>query len=394
MADPLSHHADVVATKPMTVSSLFNVVMEAKSRLGLLKPRMVSEPEGKRLAGIRVMVVDDSEINRDVALDILEGEGARVDVANDGAEALIRLSSDPGNYDVVLMDVQMPVMDGYEATRQIRLHPLLKHLPVIALTAGALKNQQDTALQRGMDAFVPKPFEVEQLLSTIVRLVKGHAPVAVEGSADTGLNVMGLFDMDAAQRKWRRPETLVRHLQTFVQEHAVDAVRMLAQLQAGQMQELMAVAHKLRGAAGALSLQRCMALATNVEESVLLNTDTQQIGEWLEELHQVLQATALCIADYLQTQAAAPARPPARDRVPAPQGDTVLRAQNQRALLEKLRLAVRTDDPAQVEQHLPAVAELMPEADLKGLQTLLDKFDFEGVSQWIAMYQLEPGIST
>jgi CheY-like chemotaxis protein len=168
MADPLSHYADVVAAKPMTASSLFNVVVEAKAHHGLLKQRVPVDAVGQRLAGIRVMVVDDSEINRDVALDILESEGAHVDMASDGAEALIRLSSDPGNYDLVLMDVQMPVMDGYEATRQIRLHPLLSHLPVVALTAGALKNQQETALQRGMDACVPKPFEVEHLLSTAV----------------------------------------------------------------------------------------------------------------------------------------------------------------------------------------------------------------------------------
>jgi CheY-like chemotaxis protein len=360
----------------------------------MIKQRPPTQAAGQRLTGISVMVVDDSEINRDVALDILEGEGARVEVANDGAEALIRLSSDPGNYDVVLMDVQMPVMDGYEATRQIRLHPLLKHLPVVALTAGALKNQQDTALQRGMDAFVPKPFEVEHLLSTILRLVQGHAPVAVEARPNSSSIGIGLFDVDAAQRKWRRPETLVRHLQTFVQEHSGDAVRMLAQLQAGQLQALMAVAHKLRGAAGALSLQRCMELATNIEETLHANVATPKVGEWLEELHQVLQATALSIADYLQTQAATPGLQPAPAGVPLPPGDSAQRVPDQQALLEQLRIAVRTDDPAQVEQHLPAIAALLPNADLQRLQTLLDNFDFEGVSQWIAIYEPQTGMTT
>jgi CheY-like chemotaxis protein len=291
-------------------------------------------------------------------------------------------------------------MDGYEATRQIRLHPMLKHLPVIALTAGALKDQHETALQRGMDAFVPKPFDVDQLLDTIVRLVQLRAEnvqtkaLAANASAgDEGLSArwdgMRLFDVDAARHLWRRPENLARHLQTFVREHSDDAAHLLAHLQAGQTQELSSVAHKLRGAAGALSLQRCMALATAIEESVQSNIAAQQVGAWVEELQHVLQATALSIEEYLQTHTATTASQPAPAGLIPAQGDISQRAQAQRALLEQLRAGVRTDDPAKVEQHMPALAELLPGADLPRLQTLLDTFDFEAVSHWIDSIELD-----
>ncbi len=414
MADPLSHLADVVATKPLTASSLFNAVVEAKAHHGLLSQQTYVASSGQRLASIRLMVVDDSEINRDVALDILEGEGAVVELACDGAEALIRLSSAPANYDLVLMDVQMPVMDGYEATRQIRLNPALKHLPVIALTAGALKNQQDTALQRGMDAFVPKPFDVDQLLDTILRLVRQRAlqipaagaaegskrpadvlaigrasTLATESEHKAPWDGMHLFDVEAAQRKWRRPDTLVRHLRTFVREHSDDATLMRSQLQSGHLHDLAAVAHKLRGASGALSLQRCMTLATAIEESVDSSISTEQISAWLLHLHTALQATAVSIGEHLQAHAEALAVAeatvsvgPAAGVSPAPEEPAKL-AQARRALLQQLRQALRTDDPAQLEQHLPALEQFVQYAEVRRLQHLLDGFDFEGVRQWI-----------
>ena len=115
-------------------------------------------------------MVDDSDINRDVARHILENEGARVLLAADGSQAVQKLRAMPDGVDIVLMDVQMPVMDGYEATRQIRETLHLAELPVVALTAGAFKNQQAAAFEAGMNGFVPKPFDVDDLIATVLRL--------------------------------------------------------------------------------------------------------------------------------------------------------------------------------------------------------------------------------
>jgi len=121
------------------------------------------------LVGVRVLVVDDSEINLDVAKRILELEGAQVSLAGNGLEALELLKARPHDYDVVLMDVQMPLLDGKEATRLIRRQPCLADLPVIALTAGALSSERQQVIAAGMDDFIGKPFEARDLIRMILR---------------------------------------------------------------------------------------------------------------------------------------------------------------------------------------------------------------------------------
>ncbi|MFD0668843.1 PAS domain S-box protein [Ramlibacter sp. MAHUQ-53] len=130
-------------------------------------PAQAPEPGAQRLAGMRLLVVDDADINREVARLLLEGEGARVEMAGDGAQALERLRERPADFDAVLMDVQMPVMDGLEAVRAIRADPALAGLPVIALTAGAMSNQREEALKAGMDDYITKPFEMEQMVARL-----------------------------------------------------------------------------------------------------------------------------------------------------------------------------------------------------------------------------------
>jgi len=170
--EPGAQAVDAVLTKPVTASALYNVVLEAKSRRGALLGNALQPPlQQQRLRGLRLLVADDSEINRDVAQDILRGEGAEVLQAVDGLDALNRLLGEGDAIDLVLMDVQMPVMDGYAATEKIRATPQLQALKVVALTAGAFQQQRQAALAAGMDAFVAKPFNVDELVGTINRLL-------------------------------------------------------------------------------------------------------------------------------------------------------------------------------------------------------------------------------
>ena len=134
----------------------------------------------RALLGVRVLVVDDSDINLDVAKRILELEGARVGLARNGLEAFERLRADPDGFDAVLMDVQMPVLDGHAATRRIRAELGLARLPIIALTAGALSSERQRAMAAGMDDFIIKPFDVQSLVEGIRR----HArPAPQDGAA-------------------------------------------------------------------------------------------------------------------------------------------------------------------------------------------------------------------
>ncbi len=142
----------------------------------------VTEPTGPRLAGVRVLVVDDNEINLEVARQILLHDGAAVETRGDGRSALDLLREGPEAFDVVLMDVQMPGMDGNEATSRIRCELGLYELPVIALTAGALLAERKRALDAGMSDFVSKPLDPD----TLVKLIRSHvggAPGAGESLA-------------------------------------------------------------------------------------------------------------------------------------------------------------------------------------------------------------------
>jgi PAS domain S-box-containing protein len=121
------------------------------------------------LSGVRVLVVDDYDLNLIVTRRILEQAGAQVAVANNGQEAYETLEREPRACDVVLMDVQMPIMDGYEATRRIRSDLGLLNLPIIALTAGALSSERQRGTAVGMDDFIIKPFSATTLIASVLR---------------------------------------------------------------------------------------------------------------------------------------------------------------------------------------------------------------------------------
>jgi CheY-like chemotaxis protein len=121
---------------------------------------------------MQILVVDDIEVNCKVARHILRRQGATVTTCGTGAEALERLRHTPNGYDLVLMDVQMPDMDGNEVTRRIRNELQLKSLPIIALTAGALVSEREHSLQAGMDDFLTKPFEPAALIRIVRRYLE------------------------------------------------------------------------------------------------------------------------------------------------------------------------------------------------------------------------------
>lgn len=125
---------------------------------------------GLPLAGIRVLVAEDDVINQEIVGGYLAMQGAAATIAGDGNQAFARLSEQPRGYDIVLMDVHMPVMDGFETTRRIRGELGLLDLPIVALTAGILPSERDACTRSGMDGFLPKPIAPAAMLAVIQRL--------------------------------------------------------------------------------------------------------------------------------------------------------------------------------------------------------------------------------
>ncbi|MET0094248.1 MAG: response regulator, partial [Sedimenticola sp.] len=244
-------------TKPVSALTLFNNIMQA---LGQETPEAEEgeavEEIASHLHGARVLVVEDNEINLEVAQELLEQNGIHVSVAVNGREAVEKVHS--ASFDAVLMDVQMPVMDGYQATTMIRSEPHFKDLPIIAMTASAMPADRGRCLDVGMNDFVSKPFEPRDLFLTLDRWIsvdegrvaedlQTHTPPVEPGQ----LPVIGGLDAEDGLRRVGGNQALyVRLLLKFRQSQAGFGTGMRAALAAGDMESARRAAHTLKGVSG------------------------------------------------------------------------------------------------------------------------------------------------
>ncbi len=172
MLHPAAGQADAVLIKPVTASSLFDTLHQAIVQRGggAAAAPAPAAAGGAMLAGVRLLLVEDNPLNQVVARGILEHAGAQVAVAENGQIALDMMDGAAERYDAVLMDVQMPVMDGIEATRRLRQARV--RLPILAMTAGVMASERTLCEQAGMDDFIAKPIDIEQMMSVIARHVR------------------------------------------------------------------------------------------------------------------------------------------------------------------------------------------------------------------------------
>ena len=173
-----------VLAKPFTPQTLREALSELRGSAAAPAAPLAA-PLGGRLAGLHVLVVEDNLLNQEVANYVLVHAGASVDFADNGRVALSMLDEDGDRYDAVLMDLQMPVMDGVEATGAIRAMGL-HDLPIIAMTANAMEEDRRRTLAAGMNAYLPKPVDVDELVATLGRLTGRAAPrLGADGAPDT-----------------------------------------------------------------------------------------------------------------------------------------------------------------------------------------------------------------
>jgi len=180
-----------VLTKPVMANQLLDAIGRTLDQIGLVQHQsgligQEAQAAMQKLAGARLLLVEDNELNQELALELLRHAGMQAVLATNGQEALDMLERD-AQFDCVLMDCQMPVMDGYEATRLIRAHPALRHLPVLAMTANAMAGDRQRALAMGMNDYIAKPLDVGSMFRTIARWV--GARCAVPGSAAAAVQV-------------------------------------------------------------------------------------------------------------------------------------------------------------------------------------------------------------
>ena len=154
----------------LVMSDIRDTLMTAIEQMQAEAEDTSFQAAGSDFRGKCILLVEDNELNREITVEILNGYGCQVDTAGNGAEAVKKIkNSKPGSYDLVLMDVQMPVMNGYEATRQIRAlnDPVLAGITIIAMTANAFDEDRRKALAYGMDGFLTKPIVIEELIGVL-----------------------------------------------------------------------------------------------------------------------------------------------------------------------------------------------------------------------------------
>lgn len=228
----------------------------------------------ERLAGVRILLVDDNTINLEVAKLMLEDEGARVWLASDGAAALQKLKSSDFSVDLVLMDVQMPVMDGLETTRRIRSDADLATLPVLALTAGVTPSQRNAAMDAGMNGFITKPVDMERAVALIKSIVAGQSLTSpwqgvhsseIERKAGTGVGPV-VLNQEYGLRVFKTRDRYQRFLRLFIQMYQPVVVKMPELMD--KADELQSLVHKIRGGAGHLGLDQVRDICADIENQV------------------------------------------------------------------------------------------------------------------------------
>ncbi|MCB1906609.1 MAG: response regulator [Rhodocyclaceae bacterium] len=238
--------ADGYLHKPVTTSGLLDSVMNVFGAGAVVESLPLYERAPPEIAGMHVLLVEDNEVNRQVARETLLRVGVDVRCAGDGAEALAVLRAAPGTFQAILMDLQMPVMDGFEATRQIRADPRLATIPIVAMTAHAMADERRRCLDAGMDDHVPKPIDPPELFAVLARIasLRSRGPAASASPEDWP----GLKTASALRRMGGDRDAYHDLLARFVAAHADSAMALRAALAVGDRARAEHLAHELRGA--------------------------------------------------------------------------------------------------------------------------------------------------
>ena len=285
--------------KPATQTNLLDAIMEAV--VGLQPEPELSDVPMSSLEGgspLRVLLVEDNRVNQQVAIGLLKQAGHAVLVANDGLEALERLEQEA--VDLILMDVQMPRMDGFEATAEIRKRQGEKHVPIVGLTAHAMKGDRERCLRAGMDDYIAKPLRTETLTEVCRRVLGGGqageevraADRDVTAAAD-GLDLAALDDLKILEETG---EVSVRELiELFIEDSASRIPRLRQAEQERSELDLRREAHTINGGSRDMGAGRLADLCQQLE-----NASPEAESALIDEVEQEFARVKLQLQDYLR----------------------------------------------------------------------------------------------
>jgi two-component system sensor histidine kinase/response regulator len=383
-----------VLTKPVSNSLLLNTMMQivgqspvhARTR-PLPRERSSLEPRLRQIAGARILLVEDNEINQQVAGELLRSVGFVVDIAHNGQVAVDRVLAQLAvglAYDIVLMDMQMPVMDGVSASLRIRSQLSDAQLPIVAMTANAMQADRDRCMQAGMNGFVTKPINPEDLWSALLTWIKLDGPrmpnpsevptPALTDVSDALMSALhSITGLDISQglaRTNNNPAFYVSLLRKFVESQSDSMERIQQALQRADRVSAQLHAHTLRSVSSTLgsgdlqqSAQRLESLLGQACTQEQVDAQVVQTGQHLTQLLQALNGALNSDAITLRTISPEAA---------AFEIDSAQKA------LEPLRELLRSDNARAVdlwESHAPAWNSLYSNAE--AIAAAIHNFDFE-----------------
>ncbi len=342
--DSAANPLDGFLVKPVTSSMLFDALANANAgRATPLDRRAAARPLSRPLAGLRLLLVEDNVTNQQVARELLTIQGAQVDVASNGQQGIERVLGSERPYDAVLMDIQMPEMDGYEATRILRGKLDQHQLPIIAMTANAMPSDREACLAAGMNDHVGKPINVQTLVATLLRHCGRAAALAASApssqpttTADTLPELPPGFALaDALTRLGNNRATYARMPGIFRQDQRGLRERLRNALQQNDLVGAARELHTLKGLAGTLGASALADFARSAEAEIKNGNATalpDRLDTALNEALTVLDGIATLFAPATTSGPTAPLADTTRLQAGLENLEALLASQNLRAL--------------------------------------------------------------
>ena len=276
-------------TKSMIVDTLVNVFAHSEEETS----KAWQDGQATRLRGARILLTEDNEINQQIASELLEGAGASVTIANNGREAVEILSSgpQPPPFDAVLMDLQMPEMDGYQATAKLRSDTRFTTLPIIAMTAHATIEERQRCLAAGMNDHIAKPIDPANLFETVARFYKSADAAAADLNVDPlpGYrpaddsshdlpSIAGLDTKDGLSRVGGNRKLYLKLLRQFIEQQGPSVEQITDALAKGDIPLGERLAHSLKGVSGNIGATRVQSTAGVLERLIHDRADATSGG--------------------------------------------------------------------------------------------------------------------
>ena len=338
-----------------------------------------------RLKGSHLLLVEDNDINRELALELLSNAGIRVSLAGNGAEALEVLENEV--FDGVLMDVQMPVMDGYAATRAIRRQARFRDLPVIAMTANAMAGDREKCLAVGMNDHITKPVDVDQMFATLARWISpGHPGQSETTTEASGQRREGIplpkikgLDQQVGLARVQGDQVLYRRLLSKFKENQrrfVEAFR--GARENGEDDTALRLVHTLKGVAGTLGATGLQEAAAGLEQACRKQEPEDRLAARLQAVEAELLPLISLLDTLEELQESAPDQSGTDDLAP---------------LLRELKSLLQDNDTAAGDLLAPIRRQLGSHPGLQALDELIGDYEFEAAGDRLREMAEELGVS-